>query len=223
MDVLTQEMFDKRLNEFLNKLDDVYINITYDECCSIVTFKDYLVKNICSSIETLMTITFENCIIENITISDPIIFKNCKIVGHLNNCDIELCSFENCTAMTNIPLVCPENGEFIGYKKCNYWDKKTYSYRYCVVKLLIPPDAKRSSAFRRKCRCNKAKVLGAFNLDGSELTNVERIKSILNYNFIYTVGEWVYPDKFDEDRFNECSHGIHFFMTFEEAKDYNFN
>ena len=54
------------------------------------------------------------------------------------------------------PLVCPEEGEFIGYKigysnDCNY--------EPCIITLLIPADAKRSSAFGNKCRCNKAKVL----------------------------------------------------------------
>ena len=30
--------------------------------------------------------------------------------------------------------------------------------------------------------------------------------------------QWV--DSFDEDRFNECSSGIHFFITKQEAIDY---
>lgn len=33
-------------------------------------------------------------------------------------------------------------------------------------------------------------------------------------------GETVVPDSFDEDRWNECSNGIHFFITKQEAIDY---
>lgn len=36
----------------------------------------------------------------------------------------------------------------------------------------------------------------------------------------YIVGKIVRPDKWDTDRWNECSHGIHFFITEEEAKAY---
>ena len=37
---------------------------------------------------------------------------------------------------------------------------------------------------------------------------------------LYKVGKTVYPDGFDEDRWNECSNGIHFFMTRREAELY---
>jgi hypothetical protein len=36
----------------------------------------------------------------------------------------------------------------------------------------------------------------------------------------YTVGETVTADEWDEDRWNECSHGIHFFITRDEAVMY---
>ena len=36
----------------------------------------------------------------------------------------------------------------------------------------------------------------------------------------YVVGEMVYPDSFDENRWNECSHGIHFFINKQNAIDY---
>ena len=36
----------------------------------------------------------------------------------------------------------------------------------------------------------------------------------------YRVGETVTPDSWDEDRWEECASGIHFFITPEEAVDY---
>ena len=105
-------------------------------------------------------------------------------------------------------LQCPEEGSFIGYKKA-------YGY---IVKLEILADAKRSSATSRKCRCSAAKVLSITAVDGSE--EIKEIASDRDSNFIYRVGEIVRVDNFDEDRWNECSTGIHFFITRREAEQY---
>ena len=107
-----------------------------------------------------------------------------------------------------IPLSCPSDGEFIGWKRVG---KK-------LIKLLIPSDARRSSATSNKCRCDKAKVLEITDLDGSN-----PIQSIINHNYVetqYVVGEMVYPDSFDENRWYECSNGIHFFINKQEAINY---
>lgn len=110
------------------------------------------------------------------------------------------------------PLVCPEKGSFIGFKKVG-------ACKNSIVELEILEDALRSSANNRKCRCSKAKVLSITNLDGSEscLTTVE---SSYDANFKYTVGEIVSVDNFDENRWNECAPGIHFFITRQEAVEY---
>ena len=108
-----------------------------------------------------------------------------------------------------IPLACPSEGAFTGWKKV---------YGYFLIKLQIPEDARRSSATTRKCRCDKAKVLDITSLDGEEHYN-----EVVNYNYkktTYKVGEMVYPDSFDENRWNECSHGIHFFINKEDAINY---
>ena len=107
------------------------------------------------------------------------------------------------------PLQCPETGSFIGYKKAA--DK--------IVMLEICADAKRSSATSRKCRCSKAKVLAITNLDGSE-SGLSEIESDYDEDFIYCVGETVEVPDFDDNRWNECAPGIHFFITREEAVKY---
>ena len=105
------------------------------------------------------------------------------------------------------PLVCPEKGSFIGYKKCR---------DNLIVKLEIPEDALRSSATTRKCRCSKARVLSITDLNGSE-ANIEHAVSKHDSGFLYKVGDVVSVDDFDTNRWNECSTGIHFFMAREEA------
>ena len=107
-----------------------------------------------------------------------------------------------------IPMACPSDGAFIGWKKI-------YG---CLIKLEIPEDAKRSSSTTRKCRCDKAKVL-----DILDLNTQEYVEEVINENYnptLYKVGEMVYPDKFDDNRWNECSNGIHFFINKQDAIDY---
>ena len=110
---------------------------------------------------------------------------------------------------TFYPLQCPETGSFIGYKKASGY----------IIELEICADAKRSSATSRKCRCSKAKVLAITNLDGSE-SGLSEVKSNYDKDFIYRVGETVEVPDFDDNRWNECAAGIHFFVTREEAVKY---
>ena len=108
------------------------------------------------------------------------------------------------------PLQCPETGSFIGYKKASDY----------IIELEICADAKRSSATSRKCRCSKAKVLSITNLDGSE-SGLTEVRSDYSKEFVYRVGEIAEAPDFDENRWNECTAGIHFFVTREEAVKYN--
>ena len=108
-----------------------------------------------------------------------------------------------------IPLACPSEGAFIGWKKVD---------GEYLVKLQIPEDARRSSATSRKCRCDKALVLDITSLDGEKHYN-----KVVNYNYtttVYKVGEMVYPNSFDDYRWLECSTGIHFFVNKQDAIDY---
>lgn len=107
------------------------------------------------------------------------------------------------------PLCCPEYGAFIGWKKAHG----------LIVKLLVTEDAKRSSAFGRKCRCSKATVLKIENVDGSD-SEWSEIDSNYDNKFLYRVGETVEVENFDEDRTHECAPGIHFFITRKEAVNY---
>lgn len=105
-------------------------------------------------------------------------------------------------------MQCPEKGAYIGYKKA---EGK-------IVELEIQADAKRSSATTRKCRASKAKVLSITSIDGKE--RFEEAKSSRDQSFVYRVGKTVEVKDFDEDRWNECSTGIHHFITREEAERY---
>ena len=142
--------------------------------------------------------------------------------ANLNGADLRGADLSgaNLRLAKNIPsyacrLVCPEEGSFIGFKKAH---TTVPDSREAIVKLLITEDAKRSSATTRKCRCDKAKVISITSLDGKE--NFTTAYSYYDRIFQYTVGQTVIIDDFDEDRWNECSTGVHFFITREEAIDY---
>ena len=107
------------------------------------------------------------------------------------------------------PLQCPETGSFIGYKKA----------AGKIVMLEICADAKRSSATSRKCRCSKAKVLSITHLDGSD-SGLTEVRSNYSKEFVYRVGEVAEVPDFDDNRWNECAAGIHFFITRDEAVKY---
>ena len=108
-----------------------------------------------------------------------------------------------------IPFACPSDGAFIGWKKvCGN-----------LIKLEIPEDARRCSATSLKCRCDKAKVLSVWNM-GLEKEVSEVVNHAYGQDTLYKVGEMVYPDSFDENRWNECSRGIHFFINKQNAIDY---
>lgn len=100
---------------------------------------------------------------------------------------------------------CPEEGSFIAWKVCT---------NNVLVKLLIPEDAKRSSATSRKCRASKAIVLDIIGADVAT--------SIRNPYFLYEKGKEVTVYDFNEDRWLECASGIHFFLTKEEAKQFRY-
>ena len=120
-----------------------------------------------------------------------------------------------------IPMICPEEGSFIGYKLAKYKVDDSNYYARCIVKLEIPEDAKRSSAATRKCRCNKAKVLDIIDLYPINTVGISEAVSLRDDTFIYKIGETVSVEDFNENRWEECSTGIHFFMSKQEVIEYN--
>ena len=150
---------------------------------------------------------------ENNTIKDTLIEavkRGAYLRGaYLRGADLGGAYLRGAKEIPYIPMACPSDGAFIGWKKVlNH-----------LIMLEIPNDAKRCSATSQKCRCDKARVLGITNLNTNE--SISEIENTSYYPTVtYVVGEMVYPDSFDEDRWNECSHGIHFFINKQDAIDY---
>ena len=105
--------------------------------------------------------------------------------------------------------IIPEEGSFIAYKKLA---------NQCLAKIEIPKKAKRlCNTVSRKCRASYVKTLQIWDSNGNEI-KAERGER--HYNTIYKVNRLTHPDSFDTNPFEDCSHGIHFFITKQEALDW---
>jgi hypothetical protein len=134
--------------------------------------------------------------------------RGADLIGaYLRGADLIGADFKDARGITEELLISytsilPE-GDLIGYKKCK---------DNIIVKVKIPAKAKRSNATGRKCRAEYVKVLEVYGAD----------QAISQYNdkTIYKVGKTVKCDKWNENRWEECSGGIHFFITKLEAERY---
>ena len=135
----------------------------------------------------------------------------------------------------------PKTGSFIGWKiiRLEREDPRLRTFvlpdvhkkecRFALVRLQIPEDAKRSSGYGRKCRCSKAQVLDIWPVCLSEDGKAYEVYDVLDADhgyswwdprFEYHKGETVSAPGFDEQWWNECSTGIHFFMLMSDALKY---
>lgn len=222
-----------------------YEEVVFDRCdFSLASFENCIFKKTVFSHCKFTQARLTNCIFINCMLSD------CQL-GYRGTPTFYNGEITRCEYVPYIPMACPESGPIIGYKKATAFDisRGRRGWIDVIVKLEIPEDAKRSSALGRKCRCDKAKVLGIYEINqylspvgvrengvldtilrnhiGDELSDDTVAYS--KYTFVpgsgadpfpYRVGQWVYPDEWDDNRFDECSHGIHFFMSAQEAVDY---
>lgn len=199
-----------------------------EQLCIISNFLFYLCEFFVYSVSDseIKYCQFDTCRFGNVTIANSTV-RNC-IINYcysikMHNVDLIGTKIINSNIGTfrckNIALqqIVPEKGSFIGWKQVRLW----YSYDSPdfikgIAKLYIPANAKRISSCR-KCRCDKAKVLKIYNPLTGECFNTA--VSMYNNDFEYKVGEYVYADDFDKEC-NECSNGIHFFLTEREAMTY---
>lgn len=122
--------------------------------------------------------------------------------AYLSGANLHGANLSGATNVPNMPwtIITPE-GVLRVYKKVSNG----------IAVLQIPSDAARCSATNRKCRANKAIVLEC----------PEGAHSLHDPTFQYKVGATITPTNgWDDNRWNECAPGIHFFLTREEAENY---
>jgi len=120
-------------------------------------------------------------------------------------CGADLRDAKNAELAIAQASIVPDHGPLFGWKKCK---------NGVLVRLFIPSKAKRSNASGRKCRAERAKVL--------EVIGAEVGYSTRDSSFEYRTGQWVKPTNgWNDNRWEECAGGIHFFLTRIEAENYN--
>ena len=214
-----------------SNLDDVNMkaadifksDIKNSKLCRIDFISSLLINCDCDNSSFFNSVMFR-CNIWNSNFTHISDFNYSKIVStFLKNCVFTFSDYEDAfvdcsmkrtiiTPSEPVETIVPETGSFIGYKKVRL-DDDTCG----VVTLEILEDSKRSNGTSRMCRCSKAKVL--YIIDEQNNCH-KRGYSFYDKNFKYEVGEVVEVENFDDYRFLDCAHGIHFFMTKKEAWDY---
>ena len=147
------------------------------------------------------------------------IFK-CNFIG-ANLCK---CNLKNREEINYISLAEYRKGKIlteniIGYKKCrSFYDifRSSNKSSIVMVTLEIPRGAIVFSINGNKCRTNKAKVLDIVDGYGNKIS---RAKSFIG-NLSYYVGDEFNIYDFNCEYNMECSTGIHFFTSWNEALNY---
>ena len=218
--------------------------ITFNQCSFVsCNFDANVIKNHIFEFCTFVDCTFNSSII------DKSEFIHCSFLGSsfvhatIRNCVLAYCDstynfsfvdFEGTEFKTNsitfnhcknikTSQSLPGSGAFIGWKKV--FANDCIDSDYAIVKLQIPASAKRVGV-NKKCRCNKAKVLKIYKLCYDSENNIIKVpincaSSMRDLNFKYTVGETIEIPDFDEE-LNECSTGIHFVLSEEDAINFEY-
>jgi hypothetical protein len=128
--------------------------------------------------------------------------------SNLSGSDLSKIDANEMNRIKSLFQIIPEMGDFIAWKKLQ---------NGLMAQLLIPAKAKRTCNLKsRKCRAEYAKVLAIFDGNKRALTG----NSQHDHSFIYKVGKIVRPDKYDNNFLEDCSNGIHFFISRYEAENY---
>lgn len=224
--------------------DAIFIDCDFDQCnffnCTALNFYNNAFFDCVFENNSYMNIINNYFLCSYFTTKTNFHFSRTKIL--LNN-------FEHCSGHQIFYNEChmydlaPE-GAYIGYKKC-YVHGKEKEGEKCIVKLFIPVEAKRTGTFQnypseRKLRSNKAIVLDVLDFNkqpineiGSGIWNYRKeVVNICEDNeeksnadfsfFLYKKGETIYSNYFSSDKDEMCTYGIHHFLSFEEARDYDF-
>lgn len=172
------------------------------------------------SLANLSASVFDRCSFDEVSFRGAnlvdAVFINCKF----KDCDFTAANLYN-TRFTacNLPLKEYMKGkvlteDIIGYKGI----RRSSHTGMAIATLKIPKGAMVFSINGNKCRTNKAIVLDISNPYHPE-RKYDRGRAIHN-GMSYYVGDEFTIRNFDCQYNKECSTGIHFFMTREEAFDY---
>ena len=224
---LTHVLFNRSTLENVNmKAADIFkSDIKNSNLCNVDFISSLVINCDCDNSSFFNSVMFR-CNIWNSNFTHINDFYYSKIVStFLKDCVFTFSDYEDAfadcsmkrtiiTPSEPVETIVPETGSFIGYKKVRL-DNGSCG----VVRLKVLEDSKRSNGTSCMCRCSKAKVLSIIDERGEYY---RQGYSFYDKSFKYKVGEVVEVENFNDNKFLDCTHGIHFFMTEKEAWDYEY-
>ena len=144
---------------------------------------------------------------ENNTIKDTL-EEAIKQNANLKNAYLENAYLEknNINKLKHLFQIIPMEGSFVAWKKLA---------NNCLAKIEIPAKSPRTfSLIGRKCRAKYVKTLKIWDENGNE---IKEMHGGYNNSIIYKINRLTHADEFDNNMLIECTHGIHFFISKQEA------
>jgi len=212
------------------------------DCPELVRIKDVFLKRISwkdlkfTTPDSTLSVMLFDCKFENCKLG----FLNAHVKSGISNnwiknCEIYSGNFDGFDfadsfgnhfeeGVKGIDIRCPEEGSFVAFKKLAIKQMNAYKeekfYPGAIAKLLVPEHAKRSTATTNKIRVSEAVVLEITDINTGKEINVAYSLRRAG-QFPYRKGDTVKPEyPFDDNRFRECTSGIHCFLTIREAANY---
>jgi hypothetical protein len=115
----------------------------------------------------------------------------------------------------------PEN-EFTMYKTCHARDKDDCKLDQVIVQLTVPAKADRVYCGQLKIRVSEAKVVKFLTADGKPFKPKRncKVSADFDHRFVYKLGETVKPVNPFNPESGACGSGIHGFVKFSDAVNY---
>lgn len=155
---------------------------------------------------------------------------NISNANYIYNCDCDGITKESLPEIKSwFPNTIPSIGGFYGWKVAVLKYKKVEEkpfYRKVILKLYIPAEAKRViGPSYTKCRCSQAKLVDIQEVNDEKnsiaLKEDESVRSLYDRHFVYPeIGNYVYPEGYNDDIRQTCASGIHFFLSRDTAVKY---
>lgn len=219
------EIYQKCFFKDINFWDIEIFNVSFFECYFVDCYFNRAKINDVKFVYT----TFQRCIIDKSELSYCRFYSGAILASKISKTSLGKCEFqytilqpevvENVETFQTKFIFCPGYQSTVPDGKITVYKKLLNNI---IVKLTIPETARRVGRAGEKCRADKAIVESFYNCDGTEIPMTCGY-SYWDESFKYEKGKVIVPSGFDENRWNKCSQVIHFFLTFEEARDYEWN
>ena len=161
------------------------------------------------------TVNLERCSLRNVN------FDAARLQSvRFENCSLRNAYFEDSNMMREVTTNHPQlpQGELEGWKLLCGGTGEHDCYPV-IARLRIPRDAQRvQPVVGYKCRASFVITEELFYPEG--IKGSPSVHASYDRTTVYRVGEWTVSDRYDDNPFVQCSHGIHFFLTRKEAEDY---